>query len=138
MEYLTRLLYVSRARHGLTEDDVMNILETSRAHNAREGITGVLCYGTGYFAQIIEGPDNEVLRLYVNIARDPRHHDCLLLYLSPTWERLFAQWTMGYVDSTREPTLSFDRLAKYRSEPAGKGRAADIMEDLLRRLKHQG
>lgn len=137
MEYLTRLLYVSRARQGLTDDDILNILETSRARNARERITGVLCYGRGYFAQIIEGPDNALLQLYMDIVGDPRHGDCLLLYLSPTWERLFAQWTMGYVDNISTP-LSFEALAKCRSEPAGKGRAAEIMEGLLRRLKERG
>ncbi len=135
MEYLMRLLYVSRARQGLTDDDILHILKTSRARNAKDRITGVLCYGKGYFTQIIEGPDVKLLELYMGILRDPRHSDCLLLYVSPTWERLFDGWTMGYVDNTGVPELSFETLAKHRTEPAGKGRAAEIMEDLVRRLK---
>jgi len=40
---LVRLMYASRARAGLDNEEVAAILRQSRANNARDGLTGALC-----------------------------------------------------------------------------------------------
>ena len=50
-----RLLYVSRAVGPQTTTMTTSILAQAQAHNAAQGITGVLCQGQGFFFQVIEG-----------------------------------------------------------------------------------
>jgi hypothetical protein len=51
------------------------LLDQARAHNAKVGLTGILCTGRGYFVQVLEGPENEVLKTYARILVDERHRD---------------------------------------------------------------
>ena len=76
---LVRLLYVSRAVDLDSAKAIESILETSRAHNLSNGITGVLCYGGGVFLQAIEGGREAVNTLYNHIVSDKRHTDVALL-----------------------------------------------------------
>ena len=46
---LVRLLYVSRALDKNAQGAIESILESSRAYNMTNGITGVLCYGGDIF-----------------------------------------------------------------------------------------
>ena len=48
-----RLVYVSKfyRNDDAFKLDLMNILTTSINYNTQENITGVLCYGNGYFIQ---------------------------------------------------------------------------------------
>ena len=58
---LVRLLYASRPAAPLPTAVVDVILAQSRAHNARLGITGILCYNRETFLQVLEGGRDEVL-----------------------------------------------------------------------------
>jgi len=97
---LVRLLYASRVPGGIDDALVSAILERSREHNPRHGITGLLCtqLETGVFLQALEGGRDAVSRLYTNIARDTRHRDVTLLLHVEIEERRFAGWRMGVVD----------------------------------------
>jgi len=44
----------------MSQDDLEEILRTSRENNARLGITGMLLYGNNTFVQILEGEDKAV------------------------------------------------------------------------------
>jgi hypothetical protein len=100
---LVRLMYASRARAGLDNEEVAAILRQSRANNARDGLTGALCLcNTGrLFIQVIEGGRNAVSKRYNRIAADPRHTDVTLLQLDEIGERRFAGWSMGQVNMAR-------------------------------------
>ncbi len=138
MENLMRLLYVSKANSDISDDEIGDILTVSRRRNEEDKITGVLGYGQSYFTQIIEGPDEKLLRLYLRILGDSRHRDCLLLYIAPAKERLFEQWSMGFVDKVDPDALDFGEIAKLRTEPAGKQRALLVMDAMMIRLhKHK-
>ena len=107
---LVRLLYASRADASMDAAQIAAILETSRAHNQREGITGVLCFSEGIFLQVLEGGRAAVTRLYNRIAADGRHRDLELLAYDEIGERRFAGWSMGLVNMARlNPAL----LLKY-------------------------
>jgi hypothetical protein len=90
------LVYVSRASHALSDEQLLNILEVSRANNQRDDITGLLLYKEERFMQLLEGPETSVCAAYARIARDSRHQDPTILLEGETAERDFPDWTMGF------------------------------------------
>jgi hypothetical protein len=111
---LVRLLYVSRAVNQDSAKAIESILETSRAHNLHNGITGVLCYGGGIFLQAIEGGRESVNTLYNHIVADKRHSDVALLHYEEITERRFGGWTMGTVNLAK---LNTSIVLKYSERP---------------------
>jgi Sensors of blue-light using FAD len=111
---LVRLLYVSRAVDTDSAKAIESILETSRAHNLSNGITGVLCYGGGVFLQAIEGGRESVNTLYNHIVADKRHTDVALLHYEEITERRFGGWTMGTVNLAK---LNTSIVLKYSERP---------------------
>jgi hypothetical protein len=117
---LVRLLYASRAATSVDPDEVNAILKQSKAWNAAEGITGVLCFcfTSGIFMQVLEGGRGPVNRLYHRIARDPRHSGVELLSYEEIGERSFAGWTMGQVNMNRlNPALLLRFSESARLDP---------------------
>ena len=97
---LVRLLYASRAVDASPEA-IESILVQSREYNPANGITGVLCYGSGIFLQCIEGGRGPVNDLYGHIIRDARHRDVTLLHYEEILERRFGGWSMGQVNISK-------------------------------------
>jgi len=107
---LVRLLYASRATQTITPAAHDSILQQSRAHNPKLGITGVLCYSDDVFIQVLEGGRDEVCELYNTIVRDERHQNVRILSFEEIRERRFGNWTMGQVNLAKvNPSL----LLKY-------------------------
>jgi hypothetical protein len=95
---LVRCLYASRPVKPVPHDLLDQILEQSRRNNPPRGITGLLCFTTDVFVQVIEGSRDEVCRLYNAIVRDPRHDHIRLLSYEEIGARDFPGWTMGQVN----------------------------------------
>jgi hypothetical protein len=114
---LVRLLYASRAASPIDEKLIEAILEQSRRNNPEHGITGILCAypKNGIFLQVIEGARASVNSLYTNIARDPRHHDLLLLDYAEIEERRFAGWRMGSIDLNK---VNLSTILRYSERSA--------------------
>lgn len=102
MNQLSRILYVSRSSVGVGEAELNDILEISRKKNKLLQITGVLCVGGGHFIQVLEGPQDALIRLYARILDDPRHYDSVLIGVAPLRERIFRHWSMGYIENPPE------------------------------------
>jgi hypothetical protein len=109
---MIRLLYVSQADLGIAEEQVKDILRSAQRNNPAIGLTGVLVHGGGQFMQVLEGPEQSVLRQYVKILDDRRHSDCRILHISPANERIFGNWSMGIIE--RDP-LQFQHIAELRA-----------------------
>ena len=90
------LIYVSIASRELSEPELVELLELSRANNMRDDITGMLLYKDRRFMQLLEGPESTVCATYARIARDARHHDATILLEGETTERDFDDWSMGF------------------------------------------
>jgi hypothetical protein len=90
------LVYTSSATQPFTEEELSELLESSRAGNRSRGITGLLLHRDGEFVQILEGDRDEVEHLMGRIVQDRRHRDVRILLKEPLHERRFAHWTMGY------------------------------------------
>lgn len=112
---LVRCLYASRCLKPQSAALLDAILEQSRRNNPEKGITGLLCYTSDVFVQVIEGSRDEVCNLFNAIVRDERHRDVRLLAFEEIAERRFGSWTMGRVNmATVNPAL----LLKYSERAA--------------------
>ena len=101
-----RLLYVSRAVGPQTTTVTGSILQSARAHNKVNNITGVLCQGEGLFLQLLEGERSQVNRLYARILADQRHKDVELLVFEELSVRRFGDWSMAHVQlSSLDPMI---------------------------------
>lgn len=96
------IVYSSRATGEVTDDELSALLMTSRANNARDGLTGMLLYRSGRFIQLLEGEDDAVQARMTRIAGDPRHDQVMTLIKEPISERHFPDWTMGYPTATTD------------------------------------
>jgi len=111
---LVRLLYASRAVDGNFTEIVQSIMQQSREHNPKHGITGVLCHSDNVFMQVLEGGREAINTLYSHIVRDPRHVDVMLLDYEEISERRYAGWTMGQANFSKiNPAI----LLKYSALP---------------------
>jgi Sensors of blue-light using FAD len=107
---LVRLMYASRAAESVNQEELVAILKKSKANNPGLGVTGVLCFSSGIFLQVLEGGRSAVSALYNRIAADPRHRNVEILSYEEIGERRFAGWSMGQVNLGRlNPAL----LIKY-------------------------
>jgi hypothetical protein len=107
---LKRLSYVSRSTRPLTRDEITEITTQSQERNQKIGVTGMLLSSGGIFYQVLEGPPDEVDKLYQKIAADTRHKDVLMLAAQEQVEdRQFPSWGMKKVD--------LDEAAVARLEP---------------------
>jgi hypothetical protein len=91
-------MYISRARHRMTRGELADLLAGARQRNEAHGITGMLVYDAGYFAQVLEGPKVAIQTLLANIAKDPRHDEYQLVSEGPVEDRFFAGWSMDWAN----------------------------------------
>ena len=95
---LIRLIYVSTAVGPVTTSVTGTILRSAQAHNARNGISGVLCQGQGLYVQVLEGERNQVEALYARILRDKRHDNVVRLQDEDIQGRRYGSWAMAHID----------------------------------------
>jgi len=93
---MIQISYISKATQSMSQDDLEEILRTSRENNGRLGITGMLLYGNNTFVQILEGEEKAVHELIGKIKRDPRHADFHVLKKKTIDRREFADWSMDF------------------------------------------
>ena len=104
------IIYMSRAAHTMSDNDLEAILRQARLNNARRGITGALAYGAGQFMQIMEGEKADLDEVYEIVSRDPRHTGLTKLADKEINQRSFSDWSMAF--QTISPK-QFDELAGY-------------------------
>ena len=117
---MIRILYLSQSKRDITDTQVNNILTTSKANNLTYGITGVLIYGGGLFMQVLEGPEQSTLRLYVKISEDRRHGDCKIIHITTANKQIFKKWSMAVIkcDPLQFQHIAALRENRYESVPA--------------------
>jgi hypothetical protein len=114
---LYNLVYCSRAAAGVDDAAVARIIATSRRNNPRNGITGLLVFGSGIFFQWLEGPRDGVTRLMAHILRDARHDTIVRLSENEEpRERVFPDWDMELVDGADIRGVLTDALDEAEDE----------------------
>jgi blue light- and temperature-responsive anti-repressor len=107
---LYRLIYRSReviaqavpdaATEAGLQRELRAIVSAARWRNKAENVTGALLFtGTG-FVQVLEGAREVVERTFERIANDHRHADVTVLSFTPTQQRSFPDWSMGFCGQT--------------------------------------
>jgi len=96
---LTRLIYTSTLIDGSTVGDLNDIMDVSRKNNPQMGISGILCYSTRNYLQWLEGPREEVSKIYNRVASDKRHTNCTIIEFSEVQKREFGSWAMAFISS---------------------------------------
>ena len=107
-----QLVYQSSATVAITPDQLQQLLPAWRAGNHAANISGVLLYGDAGIMQVLEGPPEQVHRVYERIAHDPRHYNVCVVADGVVPARAFGEWSMGFVQLDA-PDLS--RLTGYVS-----------------------
>jgi hypothetical protein len=110
--HVQQLVYQSLATVAITPAQLQQLLPAWRAGNHAADITGLLLYGDEGIMQVLEGPSEQVHRVYERIARDPRHYNVCVLADEVVPARAFGEWSMGFVQLDA-PNLS--RLTGYVS-----------------------
>ena len=131
---MLQLVYASKANFDTTDSaggvspQVHEILQQSRRNNELNNISGMLCYGDGYFFQCLEGNRPAVERLYDRILQDERHREVTLLAKRPVPHRMFQLWNMKFlnVDRRVRRLLKVDRLEAFTPH-----RFSDLMVDRM-------
>jgi hypothetical protein len=89
------LVYVSTATRLPSDAVVGDILATAHRENPRFGLTGMLLWKDMTFAQLLEGPEESLDRLWARLVADDRHEDLRLLSRWDTDHRFFGEWSMA-------------------------------------------
>lgn len=89
-------MYASRALTDFDDAELLRLLVSARATNARQQVTGMLIYASRSFLQLFEGSDDDVEVIWDRIRVDPRHTDLRVLADGPVTERMFSDWSMGF------------------------------------------
>ncbi|WP_201548214.1 BLUF domain-containing protein [Psychrobacter sp. Pi2-1] len=108
---LCQLVYISRITStGLSSPSTLNdISETAVERNQIDNVTGILCYGNGYFLQCVEGSEQALTNLKNRLLVDDRHKELKILDFSEITKRRFASWSLRSITLERwmikEPEL---------------------------------
>ena len=124
---LCRVFYVSRSLAGVGEID--RLIATARRRNSEAGISGLLVFTGGHFAQWIEGAPLPLAATMARIEADGRHTSVSRLLDGPAPQRRFPQWSMGLLHSTGADDLLQQLMA---GPPVSAERAERLIERLQR------
>jgi hypothetical protein len=133
---MIRLLYISISHlaEGTEEKDLLDILQSSKKNNPAIGITGILVHGGGMFMQILEGPDRQVLRKYVEILDDPRHAECHLVLITTTDKRAFPDWAMATLEVSTRDFQIIREMAERRYDSVEVTAFTELIKFFIKRL----
>ena len=92
-------------------------------------------YGGGVFAQILEGPEQAVLQKYVGIATDRRHHNCRIVYITTTRERIFKDISMAALEALPLELEHIAELDAHRKDAIPKDAFTDLMHVFFSRIQ---
>ncbi len=112
---MRQLLYVSLATDCMSENDLQELLNISRKANKEYSITGVLIHIYHRFIQCIEGEPNDIEQLITNIRKDKRNKSVTVLRDMEIKDRIFNDWSMGFINNGNDTTVISDAFFKISS-----------------------
>jgi hypothetical protein len=113
---MLQIIYSSSARAPFTPEALDALLAKARVRNDRNKVTGMLLYHSGFFLQVLEGPEAGLIEIFSSIQRDVRHTPSIQhrKYID---EREFQSWSMGFLDSAQFPEQPQETCEFLRSLP---------------------
>lgn len=129
---LKRIHYISSFVKDMSVDEIKEISSQAAKNNAEKDITGVLMAKGGVFFQIIEGPEENIDRLFTNILKDIRHEKIITLGIQiGDLKRLFPNWHMKEINLD---TTTSERLQPVKAIIDAVHAQAAIIENLTEAL----
>lgn len=129
---LKRINYISSFVKEMSETEIEDLARQAAKNNAENDISGVLMVKGGVFFQIIEGPEENIDRLFSNILKDPRHEKVITLGIQTgDLRRLFPDWNMKEINLD---TTTSERLQPVRAIIDAVHAQAVIVENLTEAL----
>jgi len=129
---LKRIHYISSFVKDLSVDEIKEISSQAAKNNSEKDITGVLMAKGGVFFQIIEGPEENIDRLFTNILKDIRHEKIITLGIQiGDLKRLFPNWHMKEINLD---TTTSERLQPVKAIIDAVHAQAAIIENLTEAL----
>lgn len=108
-QILKQLIYTSVSSRGLFEVMSPDSLRRIRANNIAAEITGALVWKDPKFMQVIEGPADNINRLFSTLLKDDRHSDLVLISERIIHEREFPNWAMQSSSLDQDPVQNLSR-----------------------------
>lgn len=93
MEYL---VFISTARKLMSDDELLDLLQSARLKNTENNITGMLLYSEGTFMQVLEGKKEDIHRVYNAIQADKRYRNIIVMITGMLNKRIFSKWSMSF------------------------------------------
>lgn len=109
--YNTRLIYASSPSKDYSPPEIVKIVNSARKNNPKLGVTGILCFDNKFFIQWIEGPRDNINKLFQVISADSRHENITILEYCYIHARHFEDWSMAYIPST---TVDVSLVNRYK------------------------
>jgi hypothetical protein len=132
---IKQLVYSSVSSQPFSEEQLEQLLITSRENNQNDSITGMLLYRRDCFIQVLEGPEDKVATCYQRICSDPRHTGFIKLFDSNITHRAFENWAMAFNGNPKDKIEGLsDFLHPYRSADEPKI-AEGAVKQLLKRFR---
>ena len=129
---LKRITYISSFARQMSDDELEVLARKAAEKNAENDITGVLMAKGEVFFQIIEGPEDNIEKLFSNILKDPRHKKIITLGVQVgDLKRLFPNWHMKEINLD---TSTSERLQPVRAIIDAIHDQSKIVEDLTEAL----
>lgn len=129
---LKRINYISSFVKDMTDKELEDLADQAAKKNAANDITGVLMAKGGVFFQIIEGPEENIDRLFSDILKDPRHEKIITLGVQfGDLKRLFPNWHMKEINLD---TTTSERLEPVRAIIDAVHAQSTIIENLTEAL----
>lgn len=95
-EALIEVVYVSKSGENLPQGEILKLISLARQWNESHGITGVLFYRKGNFAQILEGSFTNMHLVCGRIKRDKRHHTIVQIESIPISFRRYPDQALRF------------------------------------------
>lgn len=128
-----QLVYLSRAAYPMSDDELDEILLSSRRNNPCKDITGLLLYAHDTFFQVLEGRQNKVEELYEDLHADDRHLEPRILHAANIDARMFESWAMGF-ERFDEENREFAFLVSLSERSFAGGASAEDGAELLKQM----
>jgi hypothetical protein len=93
---LVELSYVSKATQDMGLSSLIRLFDVAHKWNQDHGLTGVLFYESGHFAQILEGKRKDVLFIWGKIQKDYRHKVLHQIEFDEVDQRLCPNWALRF------------------------------------------
>ena len=117
---MLRLFFISAATHFNTARELNEIMRVARMRNRAEGVSSLLIYNDGSFAQLMEGPKQAILNVFERIKADTRHNGVAVIFQEEADTRITKGWDMQLLPASKiaaDDDYDFMTLPDFHASP---------------------